>query len=124
MLPRVVARRGAVRTKNLLGARQARLSPAGGRRGRATADGGLPGWTEGARLRVRRRAGARGAALITEIPAARRARAGREQTGVDLSAERRRARVAAVILPVEQHAGRRAARSGGARQIERGGRAR
>ena len=46
------------------------------------------------------RAGARGAALVAEVPAARRARAGRRRPRRHLPAERSRARVAPVVLPL------------------------
>ena len=59
-----------------------------------------------------------------ELPVPRRARAGGQATGTRVSPQRSGSRIAAVVLPVEQHAGRRAAERGGSRQAEGSGVAR
>ena len=58
------------------------------------------------------------------IPVPHRARSSRRRPGDRLPAQRPRAGVAAVVLPLEQHPGRRAARSGRARAAEGSGGAR
>ena len=62
-----------------------------------------------ARLRRRHRARARSDAVVAGVPAPHRARSGRRQARQRLPAARPRARLAAVVLPVEEHPGRRAA---------------
>ena len=58
------------------------------------------------------------------VPVPRRARSGRRAPRLGVSRQRSRARLAAVVLPVEQHSGRRAARPGEPEAAQRAGRPR
>ena len=84
----------------------------------------LPGGPRGRQLRRRHPARARAHSRRAELPVPRRARAARGRAdGSRLSPQRSRSGVAAVVLSLEQHSGRRAARGGGAGHAERSGRA-
>ena len=78
------------------------------------------GWQLRQRHAVRARTNARG----SEFPVPGRARSGEPRGGDGLSPQRSRARVAVVVFPLEQRAGRRAARRGRAREAEGSGGAR
>ena len=89
-----------------------RLSPPGDRRG---SDGLMKFYDAGRarwELRARHRAGAARGAGQPEVHLPRRARSRRRDARCAVSRQRPRARVAAVVLPVEQHSGRRAAGCG------------
>ena len=105
--------RGRVRARDLLDARPPRLPPAGDRRGHRRAAGRLSPGAGRPRLRGGGRAGSRDAALDAQLPDAGRAAAGRYAARRYLRAVRPGAGVAAVVLPLEEHPGRRAARLGG-----------
>ena len=72
------------------------------------ADGLLRRGPQGRHVRGRDRAGAAAAAGEPAVPRARRKRAGDRARGPGLSHHRSRTGVAFVVLPVEQHSGRRA----------------
>ena len=112
-----------VRPDDSVDAGAARLSPAGHRRGHGGADGLLRRGPGRGRLRRRRRAGAAahpGQPLVP-LPHRVRARGGRERR---LPHQRPRARLAPVVLPLEQHPRRRAARPGDEEPAARAGGAR
>ena len=69
-------------------------------------------------LRSRHPEGARAAARQLAVPVPHRARAGERRRRHGVSRQRPRARLAAVVLPLEQHPGRRAARRGGGGRLK------
>ena len=82
----------------------------------------MPFYEEGARggdVRGRHRAGAAAHSREPAVPHPGRARAGRQPAGPRLRPRRPRARVAAVVLPLEQHPRRRADRCGQPRRAQR-----
>ena len=109
------ARRRAVRAADHQHARQARLPPSGDRRRHRAAGRDLQGRARRARFRRGHRAGLE--ALLSSpkfLLRIEREPAGAAR-GVCVPDQRSRARLAAVLLPLAQHAGRRADRHRGAR---------
>ena len=109
-----------VRPRDPVGARHARL-PASGDRGRAGDAASVPSRRSGRRRHVRRRHPVRARAHPPrfELPGAGRARPRRRAGGHGVPPRRLRARVAAVVLPLEQPARRRAALGRGRRDARR-----
>ena len=115
--------RGRLRARDRRDARDARVSPPDRPRAAVDVDGLL---RAGARRQGLRRRDRDGAATHPREPGVRvplRARRAERQARRSASAHRRRARVAAVVLPVEQHPGRRAAVARGRQPAARAGRA-
>ena len=103
-------RGGSVRQADSLDARAPRLSPAGDRWRTGDAAPVLRGRPRRRQLRDRHSIRAGTTARGSEFPVPRRARSGEPRAGDGVSPQRSRAGVAAVVFPVEQHSGRRAAR--------------
>ena len=98
--------------------RRSRVARIGGpvtEHGGRDAAGFLQGGRARGRLRGRHSAGAGAHPGVSELPVPDRTRAGERRAGHGLSPQRYRSGVAAVVLPLEQHSRRRAARRGRAR---------
>ena len=120
------ARRRRVCAHDRLDAGEACVPTAVDRRGSEGPDAVLSGGPRrGRKLRRRHRGGAAARARGSRVHLPRRARTGGARGGPELSPERPRAGVPALVFPVEQHSRRRADRRGCRRQAEgsRGARA-
>ena len=115
---------GGLRPRDYRRAGPARLPAAGDRRRRRPVAGRIPRGPGRPRLRGGHRALPRGAAVDAQLPPAGRAAAGRYAAGGHLPPDRPGAGLAALVLSLEEHPGRGAARPRGRRPAERSGRAR
>ena len=118
---RRAGRRGGVRRGDSLVPGAPRLPPAARAGGPRDPDGLLPGRPRRRQLRRRHPARARTRARRARLPLSGRTRSDRPSAGHRLRAQRPGAGVAAVVLPLVQRTGRRAARSGRAGPARRPG---